>query len=216
MTRTWKKGDVVRMKIETTIEDLGAKLRLTSKSTVTDIKDTGNVIVETQDEAGKLTLNGSDMDIPAGPATTLTYEKSGKLVDFKVQDGGVVTPEVARQLEILRMPILAAKEVNANDSWQTEFNNPAVAGKKFTVKSTYLGLDKVDGTDLWKVKQEGAPETDDKGAKMTVEATFWLDPATGMTVKAEVKIKDQPTTMYGTHSFTSVVTRIKPEGKKAE
>jgi hypothetical protein len=215
LARTFKKGDVSRIKIETAIDGdgSGVMLKLTSKTTVKDVKDNGQVVIETQDEAGVLTLNGSDMDIPAGPVTTLTFDKTGKLIDFKSEEGGVITPETLRQLEIMRMPILADKEVKASDSWQSEFDNPAVKGKKFTVKSTFIGTDKVDGADLWKVRQEGAPEIDAADAKMGFDATYWLDPATGQIVKAEVKIKDQPTTMYGPHSMVTKVTRIKPDAK---
>jgi hypothetical protein len=215
LSRTFKKGDTVRMKIETRVDNNGTEipLSLTSRATVKDVKDEGQVVVESQDEAGKLTINGSDMDIPAGPIETLTYDKSGKLVDFKSAEGGVITPEILRQLEIMRMPILPDKKVKAGDSWQSEFDNPAVKGKKFTVKTTFVGMGKVDGADTWQMKQEGAPETDGNGAKMGFDATYWLDPASGQIVKSDVKIKDQPTTMYGTHSLTTKATRVKSEPK---
>jgi hypothetical protein len=215
LSRAFKKGDVIRMKIETLIDGNagGAQVKLTSKSMVKEVKENGQVVVELQDEAGKLTLNGSDMDIPAGPITTLTYDKAGKLIDFKSEDGGVITPVTARQLEIMRMPILVEREVKAGDSWESEFDNPALKGKKFNVKTTFLGLDKLDGVDLWKVQQKGAPEIDSIGAKMGFEATYWLDPASGQTVRADVKITDEPTTQYGTHSLTTKVTRIKAETK---
>lgn len=215
LSRTFKKGDVSRIKIETAIDGdgSGVSLKLTSKATVKEVKDNGQIVIETQDEAGVLTLNGSDMDIPAGPLTTLTFDKTGKLIDFKSEEGGVITPETLRQLEIMRMPILAGKEVKAGDNWQSEFDNPAVKGKKFTVKTTFAGTDKVDGADLWKLRQEGAPETDASGAKMGFDATYWLDPATGQIVKAEVKIKDQPTTTYGPHSMSTKVARIKSDAK---
>jgi hypothetical protein len=215
LSRTYKKGDVVRIRIETAIDGdgSGVSLKLTSKATVKDVKDNGQVVIESQDEAGKLTLNGSDMDIPAGPVTTLTYDKAGKLIDFKSEEGGVITPETLRQLEIMRTPILPDKQVKAGDSWQSEFDNPAVKGKKFTVKTTFVGAEKTDGADLWKVRQEGSPEIDAAGAKMGFDATYWLDPASGQIVKADVKIKDQPTTMYGPHSMSTKVTRIKEDAK---
>jgi hypothetical protein len=215
LSRTFKKGDISRVKIETAIDANGTDVlvKLTSRSTVKELKDNGQFEVETQDEAGKLTLNGSDRDIPAGAVTALTYDKTGKLVDFKAENGGILTPEILRQLEIMRMPILPEKAVKAGDSWQSEFDNPAVKGKKFTVKTTFAGMDKVDGTDLWKVKQGGSPETDADGAKMGYDATYWLDPATGQIVKSEVTIKDEPTIMYGKHTLTTKTSRIKSDAK---
>ncbi|HLJ57699.1 MAG TPA: hypothetical protein VKT77_21870 [Chthonomonadaceae bacterium] len=215
LSRTFNKGDVVRMSIETTVDANGSEVlvKLTSRATVKAVKDAGQLVVESQDEAGKVTVNGSDMDIPAGGITTLTYDKTGKLVEFKAEEGGILTPEVLRLLETMRMPILSDKQVKSGDSWQTEFDNPAVKGKKFTVKTTFAGVDKVDGADLWRLKQEGAPDTDANGAKMGYDGTYWLDPATGQIVKADVKIKDEPTIMYGTLTLTTKSTRIKPETK---
>lgn len=216
LARAFKKGDVGRMKIETTVNVNGGDVlvNLTSKSTVKEIKDNGQIVMEFQDEAGKVTVNGSDMDIPAGPPMTIAYDKSGKLVDLMANEGtGILTPEVLRLLETMRMPILSDKEVKAGDAWQTEFDNPAVKGKKFTVKTTYLGTEKVDGTDLWKIKQTGEPETDAAGAKMGYDATYWLDPSTGYLVKSDVKITDQPTKQYGTHSLTTKSSRIKADTK---
>src|SRR5579859_6738170 len=52
MSRTWKKDDVAHIKVETTIDDLGAKIALTSKSTVISVKDNGQAVLEMLDEAG--------------------------------------------------------------------------------------------------------------------------------------------------------------------
>ena len=48
----------------------------------------------------------------------------------------------------MRVTILPEKEVKSGDSWQTEFDNPAAKGKKVTVKTSYLGTEKVDGRRL--------------------------------------------------------------------
>ena len=215
LSRTFKKDAVVRMNIETAIDADGTpvQVKLSTKSTVKAVKDNGQIVIETQDEAGKITLNGSDMDIPGGGITTLTIDKAGKLVDFKAAVGGILTPEILRLLETMRMPILSDKEVKTGDSWKSEFDNAAVKGKKFTVTTTFGGVDKVEGADMWKLKQEGAPDTDASGAKMGFDATYWLDTTSGQIVKADIKIKGQPTIMYGTHSMTTKATRAKPEPK---
>ncbi|HET6385796.1 MAG TPA: hypothetical protein VFJ58_20585 [Armatimonadota bacterium] len=214
LSRTFKKGDVVRINVETTTvgpNGADAQIKLTSSSTVKDVKDNGDVVIETQDQPGKLTINGNDMDIPGGQLTTLTFDTTGKLVDFKSDPGGILAPETSRQLEIMRMPILPDKAVVAGDSWQSTFDNPAVKGNKFTVRTTFVGMDKVDGANLWKLSQAGAPQTDANGAKMGFDATYWLDPASGQLVKSEIKITDEPTTRFGTHSLTTKTTLIKPE-----
>src|SRR5579862_9721431 len=78
LSRTFKKGDLIRMNIETTIDANGTEVlvKLSSKSTVKTVKENGQVVIESQDEAGKVTVNGTDMDIPDGGITTLTYDKN--------------------------------------------------------------------------------------------------------------------------------------------
>ena len=52
-----------------------------------------------------------------------------------------------------------------------------------------MGIEKVDGTDYWKVKQSADPDTDAKGAKMGYDATYWLDPSNGEEAKATAAFK---------------------------
>src|SRR5207248_1555 len=96
----------------------------------------------------------------------------GKLVDFKMEEGGILAPEIARLLATLRTPILPEKEVKAGDTWQTEFDNPAVKGKKFTVKTTFVGTDKVEGMDVWKIQQSGEPATLSVPTKVVLTVNF--------------------------------------------
>lgn len=216
LTRTYKKGDVARYKSESQITAGAGEAQLVaiSKTTVKEIKDNGSVVSESAGESSKLTLNGAEMDIPPDGPMTTTRDKSGKLVEIKLDENatGARSPEIVRLMEAISTPFLQTKEVKAGDTWETETDNLAVKGKKVKVKTTFVGLDKVDGTDLWKVKQSSEPEVDAKGAKMTYEGTFWLNPANGQHVKAEVNIKDLPS-QYGDLTMKIKISRLKAEAK---
>ena len=216
LTRTYKKGDVTRLKAESAVTTANGDVQavMTSKFTVKDVKDNGQVVVEQAGEGGKVTIGGNDMDIPASPPVTVTRDKSGKLVEFKMDEStpGLSTPEISRLMATIGPPILQDKEVKPGDTWQTEMDNPAAKGKKVIIKTTFVGIDKVDGTDHWKVKQTAEPDTDANGGKMNYEATYWLDPANGQEVKSEANVKDLPS-QYGLLTMKIKTTRLKEDAK---
>lgn len=216
LTRTHKKGDTSRIKSESDITAGAGEVKLvsTTKTTVKDVKDNGQIVFEEVGEGGKLTLNGTDMDIPATPPITVTREKSGKLVEMKMNADpmSAQSPEITRLLASIGAPIFKDKAVKAGDTWETEVDNPAVKDKKVVVKTKYVGTDKVDGKELWKVEQSAEPVVDAAGAKMPYSATYWLDPSNGQEVKAEVTIKDMPS-QYGNLTFKTKATRLKDTEK---
>lgn len=218
LSRTHKVGDVIKHKAVITAMVMGNDVTLTEtqKTVVKQIKENGNVVFVNTVENAKLTVGGMDMDLPEAGAETVTLDKSGKLMDFAREEIGmpVFTLEIDKLMAILREPAFPGKEVKAGDSWETEQDNPAAKGKKVTLKTTFAGIDKVDGVDTWKIKQTGEAAVDADGNKTSYEATFWLDPANGRLVKGEASAKDIPSN-YGPLTMTVKITLDKEE-KKAD
>lgn len=193
---TPKAGQVTRTKnvIKTSVMGMDLVINQTQKDTIKAVKDNGDFVTEIADEGSTINIGGMDRDQPAAPSRTVTRDKFGKVKEMQAQDaGGFMAPEVAKLMAELSTSILTDKAVKTNDTWQTELENPAVKTKKVTVKDTYLGLDKVDGKDYWKIKQTAEAIVDDTGSKMTYEITAWINPVDGTAVKVEGTIKDVPT-----------------------
>lgn len=194
----------------------------TQKDTVKEVKENGDVVVEVADEGSVLNIGGTDRDQPASPAFTITRSKLGIVKESKREDAsGFMTPEVGRLMTSLSSSIYPDKLVKTNDTWQTELENPAVKEKKITVKGTYLGLDKVEGKDYWKIKQSAEAFVDADGAKMSYEILQWINPKDGTLFKLEGTIKDVPTqvgplTMQITSKALKLDEKVKPEPKKAD
>jgi hypothetical protein len=216
LTRTYKAGDVTRYKQIIKVSVMGMDIVVTTvtKSTVKEVKPTGDVVVLREGESGTLSMNGSDMPQPPGPPVTFTYDKSDKLADFKAtEEGGFLDPGVNRLVAVVHHIVLTDKPVKTGDTWETELENPAVKGKKLTLKSTFLGTEKRDGKELWKIKQAGEPAVDEAGGKMTVEFTALLDPATGQEIHLEGSVKQIPT-QFGSLDWTEESNVLKADADK--
>jgi hypothetical protein len=214
---SFKVGDTARFKSNTNISVGGMDIALeqTSKHTIKEIKDKGDVTLETKDEGGKVTLNGSDMDIPAGALVTLTLDKYNKILSFKPDaDNPYLSKPTLHLMAMAERIIFPDKAVKAGDSWKTEIENPAVKDKKVTIKTTFIGKDKVEGVDAWKVKQTLEAETEGSG-KMTTEYTALLDASNGQVISGENELKGVPGQM-GPVDFKGKVKRLKPEDVKTD
>ena len=219
LTRKFKEGDVIRFKtvVNATVMGGEAVVTSTAKQTVKKVKDNGEITVSIVDEGGKLSFGGMEQDLPAGAEVVETRDKAGKLSKIEFPNGGqeFMTPEVRHLTSLLAEPMLSDKPVKAGDTWTVEVDNPAVKGKKVTFKGTFAGSEKLADSETWKLKQTAEAISDDKGAKIAAETTYWLDPATGQTIKSESAVKGIPT-QFGEMSWTAKSERVKPEEKKAQ
>src|SRR5262249_19773016 len=154
---------------------------------------------------------GNDMDIPAGEPTTITVTKTGKVLTHKPEgENPYLSPSTRHLLLIVDRPIFSDKAVKPGDSWTTEIDNPAVKGKKVTVKTTYVGGDKVDGAAAWKLKQ--TVDADTEGGKMSADTTQIIDASNGQVISADQTIKGVPG-MMGAMDFKSKLERVKGDAK---
>ncbi len=211
LARTFKKGEVVKAKVEVKASLAGQEVLVTSDSTETvkDVLPNGNVILESKDENTKITLGGMEMEQPAPPPATTTRTKYGKLIDYKrAQEAeGIVSPDVQKVMMSISEVIFPEKAVKNGDSWSTELENAVIKEQKLTVKTTFLGTEKVGDTTYWKVQQLGEGIVDGNGLKMKSDITYWLDPKDGSTFKQEGKLSDIPT-QFGPISWTIKFTRV--------
>jgi hypothetical protein len=216
LTRTYKKGESARYKAESKITTpMGeAKLTGTSHMIVKEVKPDGTVVVDEISEGGKISLAGMDIDIPQMPATTLTRDKSGRLTDYKRPETlqSQEDPAVAKLMASIGTALLTDKPVKVGDSWETQVENPLDTDNKVKVKTTFTGLEKVDDCELWKIKQYTEASTGKLGGKLIYSGVYWLDPANGQEMKAEVDIKDLPSN-FGLLTFQTKAARIKEEKK---
>ncbi len=219
-----KVGRVTRAKttIKTSVMGMDLLVNQTQKDIVKEVKDNGDVVVEIVDEGSTINIGGMDRDQPASPPYTMTRSKTGLVKESKREDAsGFMTPEVSKLMTAISSTILTEKPVKTNDTWQTEVENPAVKEKKVIIKGTYLGIDKIDGREYWKIKQTAEAVVDADGNKMSYEITEWYTPATGALLKMEGTVKDVPTqvgalTMQLSGKAIPVEDKDKPEPKKAD
>src|SRR5437016_4603231 len=118
LARTYKKGEVVRMKTEALVGLMGMEVKLIqiTKGEVKDVKADGTVVLESQLESGKVVINGMEIDIPEAPKTTITRDKSGKIVEFKMDGGpGGESPEVSQLMALVSEPVIEGKTVKPSD-----------------------------------------------------------------------------------------------------
>jgi hypothetical protein len=144
----------------------------------------------------------------------VTRQKSGKLVEMKKEEtvAAAESAEVSRLMASIGTAIFTEKAVKAGESWETEVVNPLVKDKKVKIKTTFIGVDKLEGLEVWKVKQTAEADTDPNGGKLTYEATFWLDTANGQEARSDVTVIGLPS-MYGNLTIKTKALRVKPAEK---
>ncbi|MCW3055644.1 MAG: hypothetical protein JWN14_4814 [Chthonomonadales bacterium] len=211
---TPKVGRTVRMKSVIKTIFLGKELVITrtQKATVTEVKANGDVVEEIVDEGGTMSSAGEEEKQPAIAPYTVIGDKFGKRKEFrKAPEEGAMKPEISQLIDMFGLFVLTDKTVKPNDTWRSELENPAVPEKKVILKNTYLGIEKLDGKDYWKIKQTGEAIVNAEGGKMISEATEWVNPTTGEPFKIEDTLKDVPTPA-GTLTL-QIVKSIKTDDK---
>ena len=151
-----KVGQVTHIKtvIKTNAAGMDLTVTQSQKNTVKELKTNGDVVLEIADEGTVVDVGGQEMEQPPIPPRSITRDKVGKVKEVKVDEAGqFMAPEVAKIMSGLSLAILTEKAVKTNDTWQNELDNPAIKEKKITIKDTYLGTEKIDGKDCWKIKQ---------------------------------------------------------------
>jgi hypothetical protein len=212
LARIYKAGDTAKYSATINTNTMGMDIVVKTgyKATIKEVKPNGDVIIEQITEAGTVSMSGMDQEIPGGEKSVETRDKLGKLIEIKLPESAqsVLSPEVQKLAAITADVLLSGKEVKAGDTWSTEFDNPILKGKKFSVKTTYIGTEKLDGKELWKIKQLASVDVDDQGAKTVQDTITWLDPANGQMVKMEGTVKGIQT-MFGPMDWNMKMALVK-------
>lgn len=213
LVHTYKEKNAFRYKTTIKIPFQGNEIVSvqTRKDTVKSVKDDGAVMLSILMESVTVDMGNGPMDQPTGAhPVTLILDKSGKLTDFTMDptDESPFTPAIVKLVFLIDHVALPDKPVKADDVWQTELDDPAVKGKKVTIKSTFKGIEKKDGVALWKVVQTLEAVAADDGSKLTSEATIYLDPADGHEVYEEDTVKGVPS-RYGPLEWKSKTELLK-------
>jgi hypothetical protein len=207
----YKKGDVFRYKLDVIANVMGMEVTVKTgqKMTVKEVKENGDFVIVYEGEAGVANIGGQEQEMPAQPPFEITISKRGKFVSYNSEaQQGLMSPEIVKLMAVMNENVLPDKAVKAGDTWTTEVDNPAVKNQKVVTKTTFVGIEKVDEVEYWKIKQVSEAATDDSGTKMTQEMTVWLVPGSGHTYKMEGKIKGLPT-QFGDMDWTIKMSLVK-------
>jgi hypothetical protein len=211
-----KVGDSIQLK--STISVVGQDVTVVQirKQTVKELKENGDAVIIVTLLGGKYTVNGADNDIPAGAPTTVTANKYSRILTYKLDndDNPYLSASTMHLLAFVDTIIFPDKPVRAGDSWTSEIDNPAMTNKKLTIKTTFVGANKADGKDVWKVKQTLSADTD--SGKMTADTTATLDASNGQLMHAEMDVKGVPTKIGGPVDWTIKLVRVKGDEKGDE
>ena len=206
-----KVGDSIQLKSTTSVGARDVTVVQTRKQTVKELKENGDAVFIVTPLGGKYTVNGTDNDIPAGAPTTVTTNKYSRILTYKPDndDNPYLSASTLHLLALVDTIIFPDKPVKAGDSWTSDLDNPAVKDKKVTIKTTFVGADKDDGKDVWKVKQTMSADTD--AGKMTADTTALLDASNGQLVHAEMDVKGVPAKIGGPVDWKIKLVRVKGE-----
>lgn len=219
LVRTQKAGDIVRYKVDAVANAGGAEVIVvrTLKHEIKEIRKNGEVVTEITDLGGTVNAMGQEMEYPLAGRLTMVADKLGRPVKYERGADGlsVMSPEAEQLLLVAQDFLLPEKPVKPADTWQYEIANPLLKDHKVTIKATFVGLEKLEETTVWKIKQTLTAPIDAEGDKMVAEMVFQADPATGLLVRSEGTIKSVPS-QYGPVDLTWKAKLVKDEAEKAK
>ncbi len=216
--KTQKAGDTVRYRLNATADVGGSEVIVerTVKFEIKQVKENGDVVATMSDQGGKINAMGQEMEVPLASVVTITTDKLGRIVKYQrgTDEISVMSPEVEQLLAMAQDYVLPEKPVKPKDTWQYEVANPVIKDKKVALKGTYLGMEKIEDTVTWKIKQTLTAVIDSEGGKMEAEMVFFADPADGTIVRAEGKLKNVPS-QYGPVDIAWKAARLKADTSTA-
>lgn len=191
-----KVGRVIRNRtiVKTSFMGMELVVNESQKNTVKAVKTNGDIVVEIAAESAIIRIGGMNQVQDPNPPYSIIRERNGRIKEGrKIDMDEFMKIGVAKVNEALGAFILPEKPVKPNDTWETVLNNPAVVDRKITVKGTYLGLEKIDGKEYWKIKQSSEAIVDVDGTKVTYDSTEWVNPDDGETFRLEATAANVPT-----------------------
>ncbi len=221
--RTYKAGDIGIYSFQMVANWAGAEVPASGvvERAVKEVKANGDVVFIYTDKGSKYVLNGEEADVPAEAPMTVTVDKRGKVLTIATQKGslGMMPEGLLKLFAMISQCVLPDKAVKPADTWSAEFQNPSLKSGKFTLKSTFVGTDKVGDTTFLKLRETTSDlllDIAEPGAgTLSTQTTFWVVPDTGRVSKLETAMKNVPLPGLGTVDVTMKAT-IKPPAPKTE
>lgn len=141
---------------------------------------------------GKMELGG-DVTDASDADTKFTYNGKGSMTKMDIGTPG--EDDISGMVLNLRAAasvVFPDKPVNVGESWTAAFKSPEVKGAEpesseaTNLKYTFVAQEKVAGADTAKITiVEDGPSADG-----TITATTWVDVATGLPIRMELKMAD--------------------------
>jgi hypothetical protein len=214
--RTFKEGETSRYKVVVNANVQGMEIVATNnvRFKIKEIRKDGNIVIEQTNEGGTVNIGGMEQQQPETPTTSSVRDKNFKLVEMKPDEiaAQLLSPEMQKLAAMVGEVVYPEKTVKAGESWEVVQDNPMVKGKKFTMKMTFVGVEKVDGADLYKVKQTATADTSADGSKLELDVTNWMVPATGEVVRLTGKMKGVVTN-FGPMDWELKQEKLKDDAK---
>ncbi len=197
--------------------DIAIAIRSRSSHTVRDVTAEGQVVYDQADESSEASFNGEKVapakSEPAKPIT-ISVEKNGI---WAKRDNPNVDPDNSRHekaILVIQSSPAPDRPVKVGDAWKNEVANPLVRGRKVTLTSTLVGVEKVFGVDALKVTTlVDIPTAGDAVDKEIIKAqhTYYLDAKTHQLLRAVWVIRD-PMLPFPANKLVAkvVVNRVLP------
>jgi hypothetical protein len=142
----------------------------------------GSYEYETTYSKNKVVADGTEHESPAPKPRVVKHDARGK----RIRAAG--EPEEPKTLMTMADFESPEKPVNVGDTWSRNLDADANTGRPaFKITSTFVGPEKFQGVDTWKVKVTAVQKGD---SPQTVEAVYYLATEDGAMVRAEVDTED--------------------------
>lgn len=184
LQRLSKVGDKTRneVKVSLTIQDQPVKIVQTFEATVLKIEG-DSLVSQTKD----LTLEVDGQSAPIGDRPARAVKRT--LRGIWLEDVTLDRDAGSSRLTLLITPLLPDKPIKPGDSWSYKYE-PAKTPNSIAaeIKSSFVGVEKVDGVDAAKIKFEAKELSGEKPASAGGQA--WLRLSDGVQIKLVAKAEN--------------------------
>ena len=201
IVRSYKLDELVHYDVTMKLNIMGAEILIVTgnKLTAKEMKKDGSAVVLEEPELMKVTSGGVTQKAPGNKPWKEVRDNRGILKDYIVDDdpAAVTSPNGLRLIASMSDVLLPEKEVKSGESWETELDNPTRTNKKYKIKSTLLGIEKIDGVDYLKIDQMAEAAFEIESSKMSYHLIAWVDTTNGQMFKTHGILKGLPTQSGG-------------------
>ncbi len=201
LVRSYKLDELVHYDIKMKMSIAGTEILITTgnKITAKELKKDGTVMIVEDPDIMKVSAAGKESKAPGNKPWKEFRDSRGILKDYIVDDdpAAVTSANGLKLIASVSDIILPENEVKSGDVWETELDNPTRPGKKFKIKTTFLGSEKIDGVDYMKLDQNVEVAFEIESSKLKYRLIAWVDTTNGQMFKVKGDLKGLPTQSGG-------------------